>query len=279
MKEINWYPGHMTKSIRMITEEIKTVDCCLYVLDSRAPKSCINPDFESLLGAKPVIYILNKSDLVPADKIEKWRTALSSETRTAVILDCTKTGSSKIISPIILNLCKEKIEKYRSKGVKMSVKAMVIGVPNCGKSTFINNLAKGARTVTGNKAGVTRGKQWVRINDYLEVMDTPGTLYPKLSDQVTAKHLAYIGSIKDEILETVELALELVTELKVIEPRALTQRYGITLSEESSVLDEIAKSKGFLLKGGETDVLRAASMLIDDFRKGRLGKIILEECL
>ncbi len=279
MTNINWYPGHMTKSIRMMTQEAESADCCLYVLDARAPRSCINPDFEKLVANKPVIYILNKADLVPADKARKWVDALSGENRAALIMNCIKDSGNKLLTPVIMRLCKDKIEKYRSKGVKLSVKAMVMGVPNCGKSTLINNLARGAKTVTGNRAGVTRGKQWVRVGDYLEVMDTPGTLYPKLTDQVTARHLAYIGSIKDEVLDTTELALDFLSELRTIAPENIQIRYNTEFAEtDLSTLEAIAAARGYLLKGREPDLLRAANALLDDFRKGKCGKIILEDC-
>lgn len=277
MATINWYPGHMTKSIRMMKQEIASVDFCLYVLDARAPKSCLNPDFEVMTDGKPIIYILNKSDLVPDDKLTVWKKYLTGSDSRAVIMDYSKDGR-KLLSPIISELCKAKLEKYRNKGVQTCLKGMVMGVPNCGKSTIINNLAGKARTLTGNKAGVTRGKQWVKVSDYLEVLDTPGTLYPKLSDQTIAKHLAYIGSIKDEVVEVIELSVDLIAELRNIAPESIKIRYNVEFSEtDYETLEAIARKRGFLLKGGEVDILRTSNTLLDDFRKGKLGKIILEE--
>lgn len=274
--QIHWYPGHMTKSMRLIEANLKLVDLVLYVLDARAPLSCINPQFDALIGKRPVIYVLNKADLGDKDTIEGFKKILSSDRTAALTTNATASGSAQAIVALAKKMCAAKLEKFRLRGVKTSVKAMVIGVPNCGKSTIVNNLCGYAKTVTGNRAGVTRGKQWVRVNDYFEVLDTPGTLYPKLYDQRAARRLAFIGSIRDEVLDTVELGQELIAELETAYPRALTARYP-GLRSGAAALEDVGRARGFIVKGGEVDVLRAATAVIDDFRKGRLGGITLDK--
>ncbi len=273
---INWYPGHMTKAIRMIEENLRIVDIVVYVLDARAPFSCINPNFESMLGSMPVIYAVNKAELGDRTRVKAWCERLSGEKRKALALNATASKSTAPLVTLIRELCGAKIEKYRNKGVRTTIKCMVLGVPNTGKSTIINNLCGSAKTVTGNKAGVTRGKQWVRVGEYLEVLDTPGTLYPKLSDQKIARRLAFIGSIRDEILDTYELAVSLFNELYAVSPEIVSARYKVEQSEGEEGIAAIARARGYLLRGGEPDVERAALALIDDFRKGKLGAITLD---
>ncbi len=276
--EINWYPGHMTKSMRMIEDEVKLVDAIIYVLDSRAPMSCINPQFDKFIGAKPTVYLLNKADLCEKADVEAWKARLKGENKTAIAVNSTSSGSSAAVVSAVKTLCADKINKLRSKGVKATVRAMILGVPNTGKSTLCNNLCGKAKAITGNRAGVTRGKQWVRVSDSVEVLDTPGTLYPKLSDRDIAKKLAYIGSIKDEVVDSFELASEFIKDLGALYPDALFVRYGIEdTADPRKALDEIAKRRGFMFKGGEVDAERAAVAVIDDFRKGRLGKLVLEK--
>ena len=266
----------MTKARRMIEENLRLVDIIVYVLDARAPYSCINPSFESLIERLPVIYALNKAELGDSARIKEWVAYLSGEKRTALTVSAIASKSTVPILAAIKKACGEKIEKYRNKGVRTSIRCMVLGVPNTGKSTIINNLCGSAKTITGNKAGVTRGKQWVRVNEWLEVLDTPGTLYPKLSDQTVAKRLAYIGSIKDEILDVEELAVDLANDLNRLQPTLLTARYGIRNVEEENPVAAIARARGYLLRGGAMDTERAANTLIDDFRRGKLGAITLD---
>lgn len=278
MAVINWYPGHMTKSIRMIEENIKLIDVLVYVLDARAPSSCINPDFERYITRLPVVFVLNKCDLADDKQTEKWLKKLSGERRIAVTLNSTVSKSASSVLSAIKRLCGDKIAKFKAKGVRTTVKAMVLGVPNTGKSTLINNLIGKGKAITGNKAGVTRGKQWFRVNDTVEVLDTPGTLYPKLANQEIARHLAYLGSIKDEVVDGFELARQLISELSTIYPELVTSRYGITdFSNADAMLESVAKARSYMLRGGELDVERASIALIDDFRKGRIGKITLDE--
>ena len=274
---INWYPGHMTKSIRMIEENIRLIDVLIYVLDARAPRSCINPDFDRYIQKLPVIYVLNKSDLADSAETEKWRGVLSRPMSEVVSLNSTVSKSSASVMASIRRLCGGKIDKYAAKGVKTTIKAMVLGVPNTGKSTLINNLIGKGKAVTGNKAGVTRGKQWFNVGEYTEILDTPGTLYPKLSDQTIARHLAYLGSIKDEVLDASELSCQLLKELSEIKPDSIVSRYGfVPVGDGEKDLDAVCHARSFMLKGGLPDTERASKAVIEDFRKGRLGKITLD---
>lgn len=275
--DINWFPGHMTKSLRMMDENIDLIDVLIYVLDSRAPASCINPAFNKYTQKLPVVYVLNKIDLADPVATDDWKKYLTDKNSAALCLNSTMSGSSKAINKLTTELCFDKIKKYEIKGVKAVLRAMVIGVPNSGKSTLINNLCGKTKAVTGNKAGVTRGKQWVRVTDYLEILDTPGTLYPKINDQTLAKHLAYLGSIKDEVLDVYELALELLKELYLINKKIIDNRYNIESTDDAlATLEKIAVAKGLRKKGGIIDEERASLMIIDDFRKGRMGRITLD---
>lgn len=277
---INWFPGHMTKSLRMMDESVSLMDVLLYVLDARAPRSCINPEFNKYTERLPVIYVLNKCDLSDKAQNELWRKKLSGEKSIAVCVNSISSGSAKSIISLVRGLCREKIAKYSDKGVRAVLRGMVIGVPNAGKSTLINNLSGKVKAVTGNKAGVTRGKQWIKVDNYLEILDTPGTLYPKISDEICAHHLAYIGSIRDEIIDQYDLSLEFLREMFATNRIAIDKRYNIESVEDSSVtLQKIAKARGLMLKGGGYDTDRAAIAVLDDFRKGRIDSITLDKCV
>ncbi len=277
MAVINWYPGHMTKSIRMIEENIKLIDVLVYVLDARAPRSCINPDFARYITKLPVIYVLNKCDLADDNETEKWRKKLVGENSEAIIMNSTVSKTATAILSAIKRMCGAKIQKFAAKGVKTTIKAMVLGVPNTGKSTLINNILGKGKAITGNKAGVTRGKQWFRVGEYVEILDTPGTLYPKLSNQTVARHLAYLGSIKDEVVDGMELSMNLLNELADIAPDAVKARYGFVPGADGEEnLNNVARARGFIVRGGETDIERASKAVIEDFRKGRMGKITLD---
>lgn len=276
---IHWFPGHMTKSLRMMDENVAIMDMLVYILDARAPLACVNPVFSKYTEKLPVVYVLNKCDLANPEQTEKWRKYFISEKSTAVCLNSTQNGSSKAIFSIAKEICKPIIEKKAAKGVRAVLRSMVIGVPNCGKSTFINNLCGKSKAIAGNKAGVTRGKQWVRASEYFEMLDTPGTLYPKFENQTFARHLAYIGSIRDEIVDTNELALEFIKEMTQKFPGYLSSRYSVEEKDDClQLLCDIALKRGLVRKGGVADEERASIAIIDDFRKGRIGKITLEEC-
>lgn len=275
--KINWFPGHMTKSLRMMQKEVSNVDVLIYLLDARAPKSCINPKFVSIAKDKQILYVLNKYDLADEKKLKATKAELSL-TAPVLELNSAKSGAGKIVEPVLLKLSKEKIEKYRQKGIKYTPKAMVIGVPNCGKSTLINNLCGESKAITGNRPGVTRGKQLVTLKSGIQLIDTPGTLWPSFDDQTTARNLALVGSIKDDVVNLVELACEFVKFLKQTYPDCLLQRYKLDAlaDDDLQVLSDISKKRGLLLKGGEPDIDKGAVALLNDFRKGLLGKICLD---
>ena len=276
----------MTKALRTMENEIKNIDCVIYVLDARAPFACLNPEFDRLIKNKAVLVIINKLDLADPEKlngIEKKLNTIFPENSDYLFLNSTASGASTKILEKIEKLCALKINKNLQKGVNANIKVMVIGVPNCGKSTVINNLCGKAKTITGDKAGVTRGKQWVTVRKNIQVLDTPGTLYPNLSNEKMARYLAYIGSIKNEILDFNELCFEFVKDILREYPTAFQERYGITyeISENPAneevveIIEQIANARHFISKGGDIDYDRTCIMIIDDFRKKRLGNITL----
>jgi len=276
---IQWFPGHMTKALRMMEQEIKLVDLAIYVLDSRAPFSCLNPQFTRVVGEKPILYVLNKSDMADAEATKKWlKYFRAKDNSEAISLDSTHNNISKTIEPIIRKMLDAKITKYKSKGVTTVLRAMVLGVPNSGKSTLINSLVGKYKAITGNRPGVTKGKQWVKMATGIELLDTPGTLWPSFEAPTTAKNLAYIGSIKDEVLDISGLALEFIKDVLVVDPEVLAERYGVACNAEPiAIMEAIAKARGFVQRGGECDYERTSRAILDDFRKGRMGRITLEK--
>ncbi|MFA6866316.1 MAG: ribosome biogenesis GTPase YlqF [Clostridia bacterium] len=276
---IHWFPGHMTKAIRMMQKEMSIVDSIIYVLDARAPFSCVNPAFDEIIGQKPILYVLNKADLVPKNELFKWQNYINNNHSKCITTNSTMKGGTKIFIKSLLEVNKEKLDRYAAKGVKKTIRAMVIGVPNCGKSTLINSLIGINRTVTGDKPGVTRGKQWVSIDKYIDLLDTPGTLYPDFSDQQKATNLALIGSINEEVVDTNEMASEILSFLFENYPDKLFEKYPITEISEKPLenLAIVAKRRGYILRGGEYDYERAAKAVVLDFRKQAFGKVILEK--
>lgn len=272
--DINWFPGHMAKSMREIQNNMGACDCVLYVLDSRAVRSCFNPDFDKLINI-PVVYLLNKTDTVSRECVSDWIEKLKSENRFAVATEGTSSACRKTVMAAIKRACAALTEKQKKRGIFEHVRAMVLGVPNTGKSTVINTLCGKAKLVTGDRAGVTRSAGWARVDNTLDVLDTPGTLYPKITDRRIGENLAIIGSIKDEVLDVCELALALMERLNGIDENILKARYG-EAPDPKNGLEMIANKRGFKVRGGEPDIERAASALIDDYRKCRLGKIALE---
>ena len=276
---IQWFPGHMTKALREMEKEIKNVDLIFYCLDARAPISCLNPKLSKLAFNKKIIYVLTKADMVQEQVLEKFKSKLNSSNSIAVSINSTQTNSSKILYNKARTLLKDKKEQLESKGLNYSIKAMVVGVPNVGKSTLINNFCKKAKTITGNKPGVTKGKQWVTVDEGLILLDTPGTLWPSFDDDKLARNLAYIGSIKDDVLDITDLAFCFIKDIVSLDKSILEKRYDIKIEEDEETLqifDEICISKKCLLKQGELDYDRCARMIIDEFRKGKLGKIVLD---
>lgn len=274
-----WYPGHMTKARRMMQEDIKLIDLFIELVDARIPQSSRNPDIDSLGQGKSRIVLLNKSDLADPAKNRSWMEYFERQGAHALEIN-SKTGDGiKAIVPLVQTACREKIERDRKRGiVNRPVRAMVIGIPNVGKSTFINSFVGKACTKTGNKPGVTKGKQWIKMNKNLELLDTPGILWPKFEDNRVGMRLAFIGSINDEIVIMEELACDLLKTLRDLYPAAVTQRYGVEWGETPvQTLEAIARSRGCIQKGDKTDLERAANILTDDFRSGRLGRMTLDE--
>ena len=275
---IQWYPGHMTKAKRAMQDDIKLVDLVIELVDARVPISSRNPDIDQLGRQKARLIILNKADLADREKNEAWKSYFASKMIPAVCLDSRSGAGIKAVHGAIQEACREKMERDRKRGIlHRPVRAMVVGIPNVGKSTFINTLAGKACARTGNKPGVTRGNQWIRLNKNVELLDTPGILWPKFEDQQVGLHLAFIGAIKDDILNMEELALKLIGMLRKEYPGLLEQRYQEEfLGDDYDCLRLIAKSRSCLLKGGEYNTEKAASLLADDFRSGRLGTVTVE---
>ncbi len=277
---INWFPGHMNKTLKQMQQDSKICDCFVYILDSRCPLSCINPEFVKVIGNKPIIFVLNKSDLVEKKDIEKFVQFFSSQGRTCVSLNATISGNGKIIISAIKTVFKDRLQKNKEKNVKFIIRAMILGIPNSGKSTIVNNLCRKARAITGNRAGVTKSKQWIKLDSDIEVMDTPGVLLPNFDNEENAYNLAITGAIKDEILYQPDVAVQLIKRLQSLgKGKILNSKYGVDTDnniQEIEILKLIGKKRGCLIKGGEIDIERSAKMLITDFRSGKLGKICLE---
>ena len=273
-----WYPGHMTKAKRMMQENIKLIDLIIELVDARIPMSSRNPDIDELGKGKSRIILLNKSDLADAGLNQEWESFFKEKGYFVQQLNAKTGAGIKNIQALVQESCKEKIERDRKRGIiNRPVRAMVVGIPNVGKSTFINSFAGKACAKTGNKPGVTKGKQWIRLNRNLELLDTPGILWPKFEDQKIGERLALIGSINDEILHVDELAVALIRNLKNSYLDLLEKRYDITIDEDAyDTLKKIAIARKCLQKGELPDVDRASSMLLEDFRSGKLGRITLE---
>ena len=275
---LQWYPGHMTKAKRQMQEDLKLIDLIIELVDARIPLSSRNPDIDELGKNKARLILLNKSDLADERYNEQWSAYFQKKGFYVVKVNAKSGAGLKSIQGVIQEACKAKIERDRRRGIKnRPVRCMVVGIPNVGKSTFINTFAGKACAKTGNKPGVTKGKQWIRLKKGVELLDTPGILWPKFEDQNVGIRLALIGSIKDEILNIDELSLVLIEYLVHHYAGILTQRYEIV--EEGKpveMLEAIAKNRNCLLKGGDLDYSKAAALLIEDFRSGKLGKITLE---
>lgn len=279
---LQWYPGHMTKAKRMMQEDIKLIDVVIELVDARVPLASRNPDIDELAKGKSRIVLFNKSDLADEKKTAEWKAWFEQKGIYTALVNSKSGKGVKAVHQVIQEACKEKIERDRRRGIKnRPVRAMVVGIPNVGKSTFINSFAGRACAKTGNKPGVTKGKQWIRLNKSVELLDTPGILWPKFEEPAIGLRLAFIGSIKDEIINTTELAMELLQYLLREYSENLTDRYHVSLTGEEEnpsleALKQIAEKRACLLKGGELDYDKAAVLLLDEFRNGLLGKITLE---
>ncbi|MBU5470773.1 ribosome biogenesis GTPase YlqF [Falcatimonas sp. MSJ-15] len=273
-----WYPGHMTKAKRMMQEDMKLIDLVIELVDARIPLSSRNPDIDELGKNKSRLILLNKSDLVTEKSNDIWEKYFKDKGYYVVRINSKNGTGIRQIDSVVQEACKEKIERDRRRGIlNRPVRAMVVGIPNVGKSTFINAYAKKACTKTGNKPGVTKGKQWIRLNKNIELLDTPGILWPKFDDQLVGMRLAMIGSINDDILNTTELGFELIKFIHANYEGLLEKRYAIKESEDTlDMLTQIAISRHCILKGNEPDLDKAANIVLDEFRAGTIGKITLE---
>lgn len=273
-----WYPGHMTKAIRMMQENIKLIDLVIELVDARIPMSSRNPDIDELSKNKSRIVLLNKADLADKRCNVAW-TGYFKDKGFHVMEMNSKTGTGmKAMQNLVQEACKEKMERDRKRGIlNRPVRAMVVGIPNVGKSTFINSFAGKACAKTGNKPGVTKGKQWIRLNKNLELLDTPGILWPRLENRAVGEKLAMIGSMNDELLQAEELALALLSYIRKEYPSLIADRYQIEETDEDfENLKALSISRNCLLKGAEPDTVRASKLFIEDFRSGKIGRITLE---
>lgn len=278
---IQWYPGHMTKAKRKIMEDLKLVDVVIELVDARIPMSSRNPDVDQIVGGKPRVIVLNKSDLADEQANRLWIKYYTANNTKVILANSIKGTGLKEATAAAKLLMKEKIDKLKSKGLLVkTIRALIIGIPNVGKSTLINKMAGRSVAQTGDRPGVTRAKQWIKINQELELLDTPGILWPKFEDELVAFNLAFTGAIKDEILDVNELALKLLERLQQDFFPNLKEKYKLEDQHKELSVHElfnlIGKKRGCIVSGGEIDAQRVAVLLLDDFRGGRIGKITLE---
>lgn len=275
-----WYPGHMTKAVRQMQEDVKLVDLIIELVDARIPISSRNPDIDKLSANKSRIVLLNKSDLADKSCNKGWMEFFEKQNIHCLMVNSKNKSSLKELDNLVKEACKEKIERDLKRGIKnRPVKAMVVGIPNVGKSTFINSFAGKACAKTGNKPGVTKGKQWIRLNKSLELLDTPGILWPKFESQEVGLNLALIGSINDNILDVNELAYSLIDILRTNYIKVFENRFELVINEEDKnyeILEKLAYKRNYLNKGNTPDTDKMALVLLDEFRSGKLGYISLE---
>ena len=278
---IQWYPGHMTKTKRRIEKDLKLVDAVAEIIDARIPISSRNPDIAHLTSGKPRIVLLNKCDMADKRATDQWVTALSKENVRAIPVDCKSGRGVDRFVPVLTDLLSDRIESYKAKGmVNPTMRVMIVGIPNVGKSTFINRISKKTKATAADRPGVTRGNQWFTVSKGFEMLDTPGVLWPKFDDQKVGEHLAFTGAIKSEVMDTELLAVRLIDLLKELKTPEFAERYQLTEEELSlpsfEVLEKIARHRGMLISGGAADTERAAYTLLDEFRAAKLGRITLE---
>ncbi len=277
---IQWYPGHMAKARKKITEELKLVDIVIELLDARIPLSSRNPDVDAIVGNKKRMVVLNKSDLADEEINKLWKDYFIQKGITAIFVNSLKGSGLKDVLLESRRMMKDDLDRLRKKGlIHKTIRALVIGIPNVGKSSFINKLANRSIAQTGDRPGVTKSKQWIKINEDFELLDTPGILWPKFDDEITAQNLAFTGAIKDEILDVNELVKKFILMALDEFPDKFTKRYDIQMDKEyflDDIISLIGKKRGCMLTGGEIDINRVSSIIFDDFRSGKMGRISLE---
>lgn len=277
--DIQWYPGHMAKARRMLAESVKLVDVVIEMVDARAPASTRNPDFDDLFGAKPRVIVLNKADLADPEATRAWIRAYRARGWDAISFSANAGKGVKEAVSLVERAARPVVERMKAKGVNKTVRAMIVGIPNVGKSTFINRLRGSAAAKAGNRPGVTRGKQWIVVGPYLEFLDTPGMLWPKFEDKEAARRLAFLGSIRGEIMDNERLSAELLEFLRDRAPEGAKARLKIDMNGEKSgeqLLEEACRRRGWLLPGARPDTERASALILDEFRSGKMGRLTLE---
>ena len=278
---INWFPGHMAKAERILKENLSMVDCVIELCDARIPESSRNPEIDKITGNKHRVLVFNKSDLADSTVSERWKAYFKKNEIPCIFTDCRKGEGVREVINAIRDTMSEKIQNQAEKGRKLAnVRAMVVGIPNIGKSSFINRAAGRAVAVTGDKPGVTRAKQWLRISDGVSILDTPGLLWPKLENQEAAYKLACTGAIKDDIFDNGDIAVFLINYLRNHYPEELKARYKIEFDDETPayvILENCGKNRGCIVKGGEVDYTRISALMLDEFRGGKIGRISMDD--
>jgi len=278
---IQWFPGHMTKARRMISADVKLVDLVCEIIDARIPVSSRNPDLDELTGTKPRMIIMNRVDQADPEITKQWTQYYKQKGIFVLETDCKSGKGTNAFASSVKNILKNKLEEYRLKGqTGRKLKIMIVGIPNVGKSTFINKIAGRKAAIASDKPGVTRGKQWINVSSELEMLDTPGVLWPKFDSQTVGENLAFTGAVKDEILDRITLAANLMIRLREFYPERITERYKFEPTEDMNgfdMLEAAGRKRGFLISGGEIDIERMAAILLDEFRGGKLGRISLEK--
>ncbi len=281
IKGINWYPGHMAKAKRLIAENLKQIDIVAEIIDARIPKSSQNPDFDNLLMEKPRIIILNKSDLADANISRQWINKYEKKGTVAILTDCKSGNGLNEFAVKIREVIAQKLIRRENRGIGgMSIKVMIVGVPNSGKSSLINRLAKGKKAKVEDRPGVTKGKQWISVEGGIDLLDMPGILWPKIENPISSLNLAVTGAIRDDITDIEYLAGYLLNELNINYKQLIASRYKLGDTENlegHSLLKRVAKNRGFLLTKGEFDIERASKIVLDEFRGGKIGRITLEK--
>lgn len=281
LQTIQWFPGHMTKAKRKIADDLKLIDVVAEIVDARVPQSSRNPDFDELFSGKPRLVVLNKADIADRQKTRDWVNFYNDEGFRAISVECTSGKGLNAFATTVKNLLKEKIEKAKLKGINKTVRVMIVGIPNVGKSSLINRLSKGKKAKVEDRPGVTRGNQWFTVANGIEILDTPGVLWPKFDDMNVGEKLAFIGAIKDQIIDTEQLAIRLLEYLRFEYAANLIERYklvGCNIEDISGLelLQLIGKKRGMLISGGKIDMERASAMILDEFRSAKLGRITLD---